>query len=408
VIVFRIPKSFTSPQFLRISFFFFSCFLLIFPKGGVKLGSIPITWGYLFLGLTSLTLISRDLFKISKMHFYAFILLLPFQMVSLMNFALNGIKSYGFAISFFISFFILPVIFFLILSEYLSKLDLQFFGKILKKGIFFLSVYGIFLFFYKIVTGKFFAIPLLTMNLGDSMGFEDKCISRGSISKLISTYNNGNIFGICILMLLPLYQYFEKNFFKRNITKLALVLTISRTVWIGLIIHEFIDLFFLQRKKISNYFKITIILFSIVFLIVFLLKSINVSLLFLFDLTLGSRINQFEAIVTSGLFAASPFYAITEIVYLGILNSFGYFGLLTFLIAITGPILLYKMQRKKDLFSKSVALGLGIYLIISLSDGAMQFIPVMAFYWFLASLLLGRQTAPAFCSDHAQNKKFYN
>ena len=53
--------------------------------------------------------------------------------------------------------------------------------------------------------GKFIEIPFLTVNAGDYGTLEStKHINRGGYLKLISTYNNGNVYGVATLILLPL------------------------------------------------------------------------------------------------------------------------------------------------------------------------------------------------------------
>jgi len=48
------------------------------------------------------------------------------------------------------------------------------------------------------------------------------------------------------------------------------------------------------------------------------------------------------------------------------------------------------MRTQTTSFQRSLLSGLFIYLIISCSDGALLFIPVMVFYWFLSALLLAK------------------
>ena len=52
----------------------------------------------------------------------------------------------------------------------------------------------------------------LTVNAGDLGELDSsKFNQRGSVSKLISTYNNGNIFGVCTLMLFPIFYEYTKS-----------------------------------------------------------------------------------------------------------------------------------------------------------------------------------------------------
>ena len=111
------------------------------------------------------------------------------------------------------------------------------------------ALYGIVLFVYKIVTGDWIEIPFLTINYGDVGLMDYKHINRGGdIFKLISTYNNGNIYGVCMLMLLPFYEQCEDKGWKTLIVKASLVLTLSRTVWIGLVFYELVLQFYIRRQ----------------------------------------------------------------------------------------------------------------------------------------------------------------
>lgn len=370
-------------NFFLIIFFLFLC---IFPKGGLKVGEIPLTWGYLLLGFVSIFLIFIGRFKVQKFHFTLYLCTLPFQILSLCTLGVYGTTSMGYSISFFVSFTFLPLLFFLIFSEHIQNISVQVFLKMVKQGVFFLGIYGIILFFYSISTGKFFGIPLLTTNLGDSLDMGNKYINRGIFFKLISTFNNGNIFGICLLMLLPMYQYSEKSFWKKAIVKIALLLTLSRTVWIGLIFHEFLDLCFLQKRNARNWTKLALwlLFFSLVSFVIIYKSSMSFS--FFTDITLGNRAKQFSVIATTGLLGTKAFTPISEVSYMGVLDNFGYIGLISFLLAMLAPLFLSLYRKNQKTMYQCIRLGLCNYLFVSISDGAIMFIPTMVFFWFLSSL----------------------
>ncbi len=390
MIVFRIAKLRTKTSYQTFFFILLALFILIFPKGGIKIYTLPITWGYLILGFLSLLLLLRKTYRINKNHLAIFLSFIPFQIISLISILINGYSHIGFTISFFLNFFIFSFIFFLILSEYIQEIDIDLFFKIIKKGIFFLALYGIFLFIYKIITKSFIEIPFLTINYHDLGNIENKHINRGEIFKLISTYNNGNLFGMCLLMLLPLYKVLEKNIYKRSIVKLSLIFTLSRTVWIALLFCEILTYIFLNtNKKISIYKSIffTLIISSCIGLFIYIY---NFSFLWLFDPTVGGRLENF-AFSNIKFFSSSSFYGISEMVYLSILENFGIFGLLAFLLALFSPLFLLKINspiyRNKNLPTKAIIIGLITYLFCAISDGGILLIPIMVFYYFLSSIL---------------------
>ena len=369
-------------------------FIVVFPKGGIKHHNIPITWGYALLALISFTLLLRKRYSIRKEHLYILLALLPFQIYSACSLFINGIENIGFAFAFFVSFFCLSFIFFFILSEYIENLDILYFFKILKRSVFFIACYGIFLFFYRYFVGSLLEIPLLTTNYHEKGVIETtKFIhNRGLFLKLISTYNNGNIFGLCLLMILPLYNYIEKNIFKKNIVKLSLIFTLSRTVWIGLVISEFFFSFFIiknKHKSLARFFMTTLIVITI---IVFFSKYIQRPISWYFDKDMGGRVKDYYFIIS--FLSHIPFAHIAEMIYFSVLYIFGFLGLVFFIISMFSPIALFALKNIKNNLSnvdKCIILGLATYLIVSFSDGAILYLPVMAFYWFLSSFLLSRK-----------------
>jgi hypothetical protein len=243
------------------------------------------------------------------------------------------------------------------------------------------------LFFFKQLTGHFLEIPLLTGNINDFGRLEEKCIDRGNVFKLISTYNNGNIYGICLLMLLPLYCLFEPSRWKPWVVKLSLLMTMSRTVWIGLFFHEICYQLFISKSKNHRLIK-TFNAFSILTaILIFLSSHYGFFWSFFADPTLGGRKSQLNAFFSTGFFSTESFGGISEIVYAGILTDFGWVGLAAYLFALSGPLLYQILSRPLSLPQQCIALGLITYLVVSASDGAILLLPTLAFYWFLLSFL---------------------
>lgn len=388
--IFRIDKKKYLFNFFWILLFLF---LIVFPKGGIKIHDIPITWGYILLSIFSSLLLLRKSYLTSKQNIFILLSLLPFQIYSLISISINGIENIGFAISFFLGFFIFPLIFFLILSEYIQNIDLNFFLKILKKALFFLASFGIFLFFYKIFFGKLLEIPFLTINYHDKGLIETmKCIDRGNFLKLISTYNNGNLYGICILMFMPLYNHIEDSFFKRSVVKLSLILTLSRTVWAGLIISEFFFDFFIKKNKSYSFIKFVISSSFLITIFIFIGNILDKNISWFLDPTLGNRINEVNS--EYHLLANGPFKYIEEMLYNGIFSTFGLVGLVLFILGFFSPIFIYLIkirETNESTINKTIFWGLVTYLIVSISDSAILYIPILVIYWFLASMLTNRK-----------------
>ncbi len=376
----------------RLNFFvgLLFLFLIIFPKGGIKINNIPLTWGYALLGLISVIFLIRQRYIIKKEHIYILLTLIPFQLYSLISIYINGIENIGFTISFFLGFFILPFIFLFIFSEYLENLNLDFFFKFFRRSLLFIASYGIFLFFYKIIMGTLFEIPFLTINYHDKGLIETmKFIDRGFFLKLISTYNNGNLYGVCALMFLPLFNYLENNFIKKAIVKLSLLLTLSRTVWIGLIISDFFYYFFIKKNKSLSLFKFFISASILILLMLFLGKMMDWNINRYLDPTLGDRLNSNYHKIQ--LLSEGPFKHIEEMLYNSILHIFGIVGLIFFIFGFFSPISIFLLKlskNKESTLNKAIFFGLLTYLIVSISDSAILYIPTLVIYWFLSSFLM--------------------
>lgn len=360
-------------------------FLLVFPKGGFKIGPIPMTWGYLFLGLAALVkIVLRSVPRgISRNQLLVLSALLPVQVIFFLKLMIAWTDDIGFTISFFATFFILPWMCCALFKNNIENLDERLFGKWIVGGITFVSVYGILIFFLKLYTGSFIEIPYITLNAGDMGSLEEKCNMRGDLFKLISTYNNGNIFGVCTLMLMPLLAYFSKSFWPKAVFRVALLLTLSRTVWIGLLLYEL----FFARKLSRGLLWAGVGLVGIIITTGYVATDAGG---FLLDTELGGRLDFFKDFEV-GLFPSiQPFDGITEIIYIGFLRSFGVLGFGAFLVALGLPITLSLNQKSiyDNPFKIAIVKGLILYLILAGSDGALLFIPTMAFYWFLVGMLL--------------------
>lgn len=217
---------------------------------------------------------------------------------------------------------------------------------------------------------------------------ELKCNSRGIVSKLISTYNNGNIFGISMTMLLPLYCYLQKSSWHRFVFKLALVLTLSRTAWIGLLLNEISYSLFTIKNKRKAFLYLFLCIIGTAGSLAAILLHYDFNISFLFDSSLGGRRGQIDnALQHSSFFPSKPFKEIVEMTYISMLDQFGIIGLLAYLLAVAGPLFLY-LTKPPSKIRLCILLGLINYLIIAFADGAVMFIPVLAFFWILVSLLM--------------------
>ena len=384
-------------------------FLVLLPKGGIKVGSVPLTWGYLLLGLVAfiafpLGLLSGSLLRIHRLALVEVLAIAPFQAVLLYAFLVHGVKDWGFAISDLVNFVFLPTAMLLLFKPWVAKLNWEALLSLLRRYIFVAAVYGLVLFFMRIVTGAIIEIPYLTINAADYGMIEtQKAISRGgSLLKLISTYNNGNVYGIATIILLPLFDLLERKRWRKAILRLALTLTLSRTVWIGLVLDQVLTLFAhmwhdfrsMPIIRLRNSVRATLLLLPLCGLLALGLKMMSRTLLFLLDPSFGGRAEQFEAFSRIWILPPLPVADISEVVYASILKSFGLTGFLTLLLMMASPLLIASFDKGvfESPLRRAALKGMMLYAAVAWADGAINLIPVMAFYWFTMLILIyGRQ-----------------
>ncbi len=382
---------------------FLTVFLVLFPKGGLKLGLLPLTWGYLFIAMTALPLAVVRLVAFSTrmpIRLWATVgMLLPMQLLCVYAIAFYGIFDTSFAISTLTSLFFLPWIFLLIYPMFLRYIDGERFSRYFRVCLFFAALWGIFLFFWHPITGSYVEIPYLTVNAADYGELEStKHIARGLFFKLISTYNNGNVYGVATLILLPLYNLMEKARWRRIIVKLALFLTLSRTVWAGLVIAEVLPLGLLVIRQFATFPRVYLghaakRLFALLVTVGLIIASLlfnSAKLSFLFDPTFGGRADMIAQLAHSTLLPNHGLSGFQEVLYASAANEFGYAGLVAFTLIMLSPVLLLFIDSSasQSPVRRAALKGLILYAFMGGSDGALNYIPVMAFYWFVYMIYL--------------------
>jgi len=382
--------------------YFLAVFLVLFPKGGFKIGSVPFTWGYGALGISiclgALFLPFRDPFRVQRGTAAAFLCLLPLQVLLLYSLAANGVADFGFALSDMVSFFVLPIAFLAIFPQFLPRVSLDSLLSFVRWMVFLAAAYGIFLFVWRLVTGSYLEIPYLTVNIGDLGTLDDKFNSRpGGLFKLISTYNNGNQYGVATLLLLPLFDLYEANWFRRLVLRAALVLTLSRTVWVGLVIYEGIDVVRLlifdasfRRFSIRRATMFRLLRLALTSILVVGMTILFSGVSFLLDPSLGGRAEYLENLGRIAVLPALPLDNFLEVIYYSALSMLGIAGLAAIVLLFCSPLFLAGVFKELRRSSIQVAAleGLVLYIALAAMDGALNYIPTMAFYWFLWMLFL--------------------
>ncbi len=374
-------------------------FLVLFPKGGFKLGPVPITWGYMLIALTApaalvLRLLALPL-RFAPMPLAALATAVPFQLILLYAVFIYGIENPPYFLATVTGLMVFPWLFLFLYGPFLRIVEGKALARYLCFCIFAAAVWGVLLFFLHPITHKFIEIPYLTVNAADFGQIErTKHIQRGIFYKLISTYNNGNVYGAATLIVLPLYRLLEHSRWRRLTVTAALLLTLSRTVWAGLIFAELIPLG-VQLWRQARAFPIfrfaalgkRLLLVGVTVLLVggsvFFISFGEDRLAFLFDTSGGGRASE---VALSGItwLPNQPVPAFNEVIYGSALQHFGILGLLAFLLILFGPfvLLLWDRSALRSPLRRAALEGLLIYAFIGFSDGALDLIPVMAFYWF--------------------------
>lgn len=381
-------------------------FLVLFPKGGFRLGPLPLTWGYLLLGVvTPPALLVRFLqmpLRYPRRVLLVVFLLLPMQLLFVYAGKFYGVSNPAFAFSTFVGLFALPWLFLLIYAPFFPRLDGEQLARWFRFCVFWAAAWGIFLFFLHPIAHHFIEIPYLTVNASDYGELEStKNIGRGFFYKLISTYNNGNLYGVATLLLLPLYERLEPSKLRRGTVKTALFLSLSRTVWVGLILNELLSLsvqllrqiptfpvLFLgaaRRRFIAVGAIVGFILFSVLFI-----SAQGGGMQFLLDLTGGNRVNQIYAAQGTSFLPQQALYGFAEILYASAAQYWGISGLYAFTLIMFSPLIILAgdVRVMRSPLQRAALKGLVIYIAMAGIDGALDFIPVMAFYWFVYAVFL--------------------
>jgi hypothetical protein len=256
------------------------------------------------------------------------------------------------------------------------------------------ALWGIFLFFWHPLTGHYIEIPYLTVNADDYGQIETtKHIDRGLFFKLISTYNNGNLYGVDTLIFLPLYELLEPVRWRRLAIKAALLLTLSRTVWVGLVFYELLPVFSLLMNSAKSFPRVflgkigrTLGAVAVVVVLVFASLLFNgSSLRFLFDPELGGRTGGVTVFVHSATWMPmSGLSGFQEVLYISAAQQWGYVGGAAFMFFMISPLwlLLFDRSALKSPVRTAALQGLVVYMLMATSDGVFPWIPTMVFYWF--------------------------
>ena len=372
--------------------------LVALPKAGILVRGIPITWGYMVvIGLGMIGFIEwlQGLWanKACRLSLLPLACLIPFQSILIGTFIVLGYERPGYALSLIFSFVAMPYL----MAGLANSIPIQASAELwLRNTVRFVLLYGMLIFLTSNISGWFIELPGLTTMLGGDVPLAGKNNNRYGIYKFTSTYSNGNIYGICLLMLLPLYARLETGWFM-FLAKLSIVLTLSRTAWIGLVFYDCGVLFKVGMERGFNQILRSLLALGIDLVLIKVVSAFTRwGSAGVIDKNLGGRLPQLgildglkerwlEGDYLGVLLPVKAFIRIYEMTYLGILEGFGVLGLVFFILAMGYPVYcIARIARKSgNPWLQSVCLSMILYLIVAFSDGALVNAPVMAFYWAL-------------------------
>jgi hypothetical protein len=367
-------------------------FLVALPKSGFYIGSTPVYGLYLIiLFLTPALLILRLNTPVKRIgsQLPSALAIAPFWAVWLATELFIGHENVGYLGGHLFVFILIPVFFYLLSLLYNGQTQATIFRTLIL-CIRMVAAFGIVSFMNTVLTGDYLNIPYLTTGGGDdTLSVWQRNNQRGELFKLVSTYNNGNIYGLCMAMLTPLYFRLEHRAFFKAILVASMILTLSRTVWLLTILALLMT--YGQGLTLRRFIALVASILICATAAVFLSANYLGGDRFLMDSSLGNRDKFFWMLDDFHLMPQEPISAITEIPYLSIYHDFGLIGLVCFTLFFISPLLLGSpspFSIRLDPYRRAVNAGVLIYLFASLSDSALLFVPSFSCYGFLAFLKL--------------------
>ncbi|TLP78387.1 hypothetical protein FEA48_04090 [Pseudomonas nitroreducens] len=381
-----------STQLSRMLYCIVVVFLVALPKSGFYAGSTPIYSLYLIVPvITPILLMLRLNTPVRQIGplLRCTLAIAPFWAVWGATALFIGHENVGYLGGHLFVFILIPAFFYLLSLLYNERTQATIY-RTLTLCIRAVAVFGIISFLNAVLTGDYLNIPYLTTGGGDDvLSVWQRNNQRGELFKLVSTYNNGNIYGLCMAMLTPLYFRLEHRSLFKVILLASMILTLSRTVWLLTVLALLMT--YGQGLTLRRLTALCASLVVCAAAAIFLSANYLGGDRFLMDSSLGNRDQFFWMLDEFRLMPQEPISAITEIPYLSIYHDFGLIGLAGFALFFISPLLIgnpspFSLRLLPDL--RAVNAGVLIYLFASLSDSALLFVPSFACYGFLAFLKL--------------------
>lgn len=386
------------------------------PKGGVKVAGLPLTFGNISFGLLTICfllslkdkkIIKRNIFKVmvvTCLYFFVRILIATFSYST----SVTDIAQYIVPLT------VYPAMYFFTIQVVKTKEDIEKVMKVLIFGLIFICVYGLMQYFLGIdkVT-----IPGITMNISDYTGkywYLQKYNGVSEDTKVFSTYQNGNLFGVSLILIFPIIFEYLHNKYKddkkrRSIPYILLILfsvvillTLSRSCWFGLGIYILFRFILTKVNSLKELLiKISMIPIGGTF-IVYLLKRFP-------QITQRLQSTSLENLIglggrTDGLVGMLNSLKMTDSFFILFVGFFGLYDMQGFAYEIT-PAAIWMVGGMIGLFlwyfniylavkecgnNNPISIGakqaIIIWLLVSIIEGAFWLPPTVLNLWFVLGL----------------------
>ena len=389
-------------------------FNVLFPKGGVKLSGIPLTIGNVVLMLALMyTIVYRGFKNITKSENFIFIFIGYWIIRFILVFVINDKFSFSALVGYFVPLCVYPLVYFFIV-RYVDRWDvLNNIIRLIHISIWCVLFYSIIQFIFEI---GFTAIPFLTVNYSDwveapNSWWLEKHNGVGSVSKIVSTYQNGNLLGANLLLFCPFVCYTIHSNNLRNVflflSLFVVFLAGSRSMYVAIIIYIIYKIFnhnVLKNKikRISPFSIVVIVIGSITFIWYFVNKvDVNLfrRMLTITDVdVLKSGTGRVESFVEY-LQWLSNNDSIIDVIFgsIGFSYSGGAYemlyaslfvigGLIGLIVTVYAFVSVFKSQHYEDKMLNGIKDGFILYAIAAISEGAFWLPPLALNLWMMLGL----------------------
>lgn len=371
---------------MRVASVFAVVVLLVlfgFPKAGLYAGNVPITAGYLLIGLAALAqLICIGIHQkrsLPSRYLCLATLIVVLAAVEFFCYRAYGPDSFGTMVSVLVSTILMPVVTLMAAHWLITTLGMPAVLRTMRVALMVVLAIGLASFAVYNATGHVIGIPFVTTTGSDLSLVATKHNLRGPIIKMFSTYNNGNILGINLLMWGPIAAFGVARYAAAH--RSLCVLTLSRSVWVGMIALEIGGAVF--DRSVRRVFIAVGAAFVMIGTVVFASIAIGKDPTeFLLDLDLGGRVTNLQEDLE--VISNRRVRWGSESLYAASYLAFGPIGMALLVLTWVFPIL----AGGKEPIQRVARIVLTVYLLIASVEGAFTLIPTQATYWFVAAIAM--------------------